>query len=46
MAQSIRDEEQRNIRRRRGLTGTMLTSPLGTTGDVERGGTGGMLGGV
>lgn len=32
---AIRDEEQRKIRRRRQLGGTILTSPLGATGSVE-----------
>lgn len=32
---AIRDEEQRKIRRRRQMGGTILTSPLGTTGSVE-----------
>lgn len=33
-SQSIRDEEQRKLRRRRQMGGTILTSPLGTTGSV------------
>ena len=37
MAASIRDEEQRKIRMRRGMTGTILTSSLGTTGGVNTG---------
>lgn len=32
---SVRDEEQRKLRRRRQMGGTMLTSPLGTTGSVS-----------
>lgn len=32
MSASIRDEEARKIRMRRGMTGTILTSPLGTSG--------------
>lgn len=30
-AKTVRDEEQRKIRARRGMAGTVLTSPLGTT---------------
>lgn len=37
---SIRNEEQRRLRRRRQLGGTLLTSPLGTTGNVSSTGTG------
>lgn len=33
-AQAVRDEEQRKIRARRGMAGTVLTSPLGMTGGV------------
>lgn len=33
-SQSIRDEEQRKLRRRRQMGGTVLTSPLGTLGGV------------
>lgn len=38
---SVRDEEQRKMRRRRQMGGTILTSPLGTTGSVS--GTGNSL---
>lgn len=34
---SIRDEEANKIKRRRGMTGTILTSALGTTGTVQTG---------
>lgn len=37
-SQSIRDEEQRKLRRRRQMGGTILTSPLGTTGSVASSG--------
>ena len=33
-SQAIRDEEQRKLRRRQQMGGTILTSPLGTTGSV------------
>lgn len=33
-SQSIRDEEQRKLRRRQQMGGTVLTSPLGTSGGV------------
>ena len=32
VSQAVRDAEQQRIRARRGLAGTILTSPLGTTG--------------
>lgn len=32
MSAAVRDEEAKKIRRRRGMTGTILTSPLGTQG--------------
>lgn len=31
-SQSVRDEERRKLRRRQQFGGTLLTSPLGTTG--------------
>lgn len=36
---SVRDEEQRKLRRRRQMGGTMLTSPLGVTDGVAGTGT-------
>lgn len=33
-SQSIRDEEQRKLRRRQQMGGTVQTSPLGTSGGV------------
>lgn len=42
---AVRDEERRKMRRRRQMGGTILTSPLGTTGSVS--GTGNsLLGGM
>ena len=38
MSAALRQDEQNKLRRRRGLTGTIMTSPLGTTGNVETGG--------
>lgn len=38
VAESVRKDEQRKLRARRGMSGTILTSPLGT------GGSGGILG--
>ena len=32
VSRAVREEERRRIRARRGMSGTLLTSPLGTTG--------------
>lgn len=32
---AVRDEEQRKLKRRQQMSGTVLTSPLGTTGSVS-----------
>ncbi len=37
---ALRDEEQRKLKRRRQMGGTVLTSPLGTTGSVASTGSG------
>lgn len=37
-SQSIRDEEQRKLRRRQQMGGTVLTSPLGSSGGVASAG--------
>ncbi len=42
---AVRDEEQRKMRRRRQMGGTILTSPLGTTGSVSSTGNS-LLGGM
>ena len=36
---SVRDEELKKLRRRRQMGGTVLTSPLGTVGNVSGSGT-------
>lgn len=41
---SVRDEEQRKLRRRRLMGGTLLTSPLGTSGTTNTTGGTGLLG--
>lgn len=41
---TIRDEEQRKLRRRRLMGGTLLTSPLGTSGTTNTTGASGLLG--
>ena len=38
VSKAAREEERRKIRARRGMSGTLLTSPLGTTGSVPSGG--------
>lgn len=38
VAKSVRNEEQRKLRNRRYLSGTMLTSPLGVNGQNNSGG--------
>lgn len=35
---AVRDEERRKLRQRRGMAGTVLTSPLGTAGAVSSSG--------
>ena len=45
VAKSVRDEEQRKLRQRRYLSGTVLTSPLGAQG-VSGGGGNSLLGDV
>ena len=45
IAKSVRDEEQRKLRQRRYLSGTVLTSPLGAQG-VSGGGGNSLLGDV
>ncbi len=42
VSKAVREAEQRKIRARRGMSGTLLTSPLGTTGFQYSGG--GLLG--
>lgn len=37
---AVRDEERRKLRQRRGMAGTVLTSPLGTMGTVSSAGSG------
>lgn len=43
VSRAVREAEQRKIRARRGMGGTILTSPLGTTG-TGYSGSGGLLG--
>ncbi|MBD5608315.1 MAG: hypothetical protein HDQ93_06715 [Desulfovibrio sp.] len=43
VSQAVRDAERRKLAARRGMSGTILTSPLGTTG--QRSGSLGILGG-
>lgn len=38
---SVRDAEQRKIRQRRAMSGTLLTSPLGVSGSGSSGSSGG-----
>ena len=38
VGKAVREEERRRIRARRGMGGTLLTSPLGTTGASRSGG--------
>ncbi|MBQ9407266.1 MAG: hypothetical protein IJU37_11100 [Desulfovibrio sp.] len=38
VGKAVREEERRRIRARRGMSGTLLTSPLGTTGGSRSGG--------
>ena len=44
-SEAVRNEEKRKLRARRGMSGTLLTSPLGTTG-ASSGGSSGILGRV
>ena len=44
VSKAVREAEQRKIRARRGMSGTILTSPLGTTGSSSYKGSGGLLG--
>lgn len=37
MSAALRDDEKRKLRRRRGMTGTVLTSALGTSGTAVTG---------
>lgn len=37
---AVRDEEQRKLKRRQQMGGTVLTSPLGTSGSVSSSGSG------
>ena len=37
---AVRDSERRRLNARRGMSGTLLTSPLGTTGAASSGGSG------
>lgn len=37
MSAALRNDEQNKLRRRRGMTGTVLTSALGTSGAAETG---------
>ena len=43
VSKAVREAEQRKIRARRGMSGTLLTSPLGTSGSSYSG-SGGLLG--
>ena len=38
VSRAVRDAEQRKLRARRGMSGTLLTSPLGTTGGSSNNG--------
>lgn len=45
-SEAVRNEERRKLKARRGMSGTLLTSPLGTTGATGQAAGSGLLGRV